>query len=334
MLKSLTLNNFGPISNLEWRGLAGVNLVIGPNRSGKTIFLKSIYSALKTVEQYRRGKENRSQKEILSEKLYWTFQTHTIGGLVKKGTPSLLFKMESKKGELFSYSFGPTTSKIITNLESTYSRRSVNSIFIPAKEILSIQDIILDSRNRYSEFGFEDPYFDLAKALAPTGKGRNYKEFADARQSLISLLGGKLEFDSSKKEWRFKDRKNREYEISLTSEGVKKLSILELLLGNHYLSRDSVIIIDEVEANLHPALINKFMEIVVELSQAGVQFFIASHSYFVIKRLYVLAHQKGYSIPVISFDKDVCTVSNLKDEMPQNPIIDESIALYKDEISL
>ena len=27
-------------------------------------------------------------------------------------------------------------------------------------------------------------------------------------------------------------------------------------------------------------------------------------------------------------------MSNLKDEMPQNPIIDESIALYKDEISL
>jgi hypothetical protein len=33
------------------------------------------------------------------------------------------------------------------------------------------------------------------------------------------------------------------------------------------------------------------------------------------------------SIPVLSFDKGVCTVSNLKDEMPQNPIINESMAI-------
>jgi hypothetical protein len=54
----------------------------------------------------------------------------------------------------------------------------------------------------------------------------------------------------------------------------------------------------------------------------------------VIKRLYIMAHQKDMDVPVISFDQGACTVANLKDEMPKNPIIEESIALYKDEISL
>ena len=41
----------------------------------------------------------------------------------------------------------------------------------------------------------------------------------------------------------------------------------------------------------------------------------------------ILAHRRNISIPVLSFDKGVCTVSNLKDEMPQNPIINESMAI-------
>lgn len=334
MITSVSISNYGPISSLEWKNLGKVNLIIGPNQSGKTFLLKSIYSALKTTEQYKRGKEIRSEKEILTDKLYWTFQTQPIGNLVKKGSNLLSYKMISKEGDVFSYSFGTSATKTVSNLDSSLSRKNINSVFIPAKEILSLQEIILDSRNRYSEFGFEDTYFDLAKALVPTGKGRNYKEFSAARQSIISVIGGKLDYDENRKEWRFKDKKNRIYEISLTSEGIKKLSIIELLLGNHYLSRDSIILIDEVEANLHPSLISRFMEIILDISKAGVQFFLTTHSYFVIKKLYILAHKNKVSIPVVSFDVDSATIGDLNKQMPKNAIIDESISLYKEEVSL
>lgn len=81
--------------------------------------------------------------------------------------------------------------------------------------------------------------------------------------------------------------------ISMTSEGVKKLSILGTLLGNRYLSKDSIIFIDEPESALHPQLVSVFMDMIMSLSKMGIQFFIASHSYFVIKKLYLLAHQQG-----------------------------------------
>ena len=148
------------------------------------------------------------------------------------------------------------------------------------------------------------------------------------------MVGGRLEYNEDKKEWQFRDNDRKVYEVSTTSEGVKKLSILDILLGNRYLDNQSVIIIDELEANLHPSMISQFIDAIFMLADSGIQFFISSHSYFVIKRLYIQAHRRDISIPVLSFDKGVCTMSNLKDEMPQNPIIDESIALYKDEISL
>lgn len=333
MINSIKLENFGGISNVEHNALSCINVIIGPNQSGKTTLLKAIYAAVKTVEQNKRGAENRSDKEILSDKLYWTFQAHELSSLVKKGKNVLSYKMASDKGEEFAFSFTSSAAKYANILKNTFKPTNTNSIFIPAKEILSIRDIIIGSRMR-TEFGFDDPYYDLAMALTPTTKGRNYEAFSQARQSIESMVKGKLDFDRERSQWMFQDVKKRIYEVSMTSEGVKKLSILSVLLGNHYLSADSIIFIDEVEANLHPAMINTFMNVVLMLSKIGVQFFIASHSYFVIKRLYILAHKEKVSVPVLSFDDEGCTYGDLMRNMPKNAIIDESVNLYKEEVML
>ncbi|MBQ3806284.1 MAG: ATP-binding protein [Prevotella sp.] len=333
MIKSISIDSLGPIPQMKADGLGKVNLIIGPNQSGKTFLLKALFAGMKTVEQYKRGKENRTDKEILSDKLYWTFQASELGNIVRKGDSSMSFTMESDKKETLTYSFGPSAKKQANIDKNTFSPRSSNTVFIPAKEILSIRDIILEAKDE-NQFGFEEPYSDLAKALNRTQKGKNYNSFTQARDIVSSMVGGRLEYNEDKKEWQFRDNDRKIYEVSTTSEGVKKLSILDILLGNRYLDNNSVIIIDELEANLHPSMIAKFLDTIFMLAESGIQFFISSHSYFVIKRLYILAHRKDVSLPVLSFDKGVCSVSNLRDEMPQNPIIDESIALYKDEISL
>lgn len=332
-IKSVFIENLGPISHLKCASLGKINLIIGPNQSGKTYFLKALYSSLKTVEQFKRGKENRSVMEILSDKMYWTFQAESLGSVVKKGQSSVYYKMESSGGEAFSYSFGPSTTKKILVEENSFSPTDSNTVFIPAKEILSIKDIILDARER-AEFGFEEPYPDLVKSLKRTSKGRNYKSFSIARQSISEMVGGRLEFDEDRKGWIFRDKNRRIFEIAATSEGVKKLSIMDILLGNHYLDSRAVIIIDEIEANLHPSMITRFLRTVKDLADSGIQFFISSHSYFVIKRLYIMAHESNMSIPVLSFENGECAVNDLRKEMPKNSIIDESIAMYKDEISL
>lgn len=333
MINSIDISNLGAIEKVQADHLGPVNLIIGPNQSGKTFILKALFSALKTVETFKRGKENRTDKEILSDKLYWTFQATELGSIVRKGESSMSFTMVSDGRERFTFSFGPSTTKHANIDENTFSPRASNSIFIPAKEILSIKDIILEAKED-NRFGFEEPYSDLAKALSRTQKGKNYKSFSDARQIVGDMVGGRLQYVDEKKEWQFCDNKRRIYEISMTSEGVKKLAILDLLLGNHYLDDQSIIIIDEIEANLHPSLITRLLDTILMLARAGVQFFIASHSYFVIKRLYIMAHQAQISIPVLSFDQGNCIVGNLRDEMPRNPIIDESINLYKAELSL
>jgi AAA15 family ATPase/GTPase len=333
MITTISIENLGPIPQITADGLGKVNLIIGPNQSGKTFLLKALFAGMKTVEQYKRGKENRTDKEILSDKLYWTFQASELGSIVRKGESFMSFSMVSDKEEELTFSFGPSAKKLASIDKNTFTPRNSNTVFIPAKEILSIRDIILEAKDE-NQFGFEEPYSDLAKALSRTQKGKNYDAFSQAREIVSSMVGGRLEYNEDKKEWQFRDNDRKVYEVATTSEGVKKLSILDILLGNRYLDNQSVIIIDELEANLHPSMISQFLDAIFMLADSGIQFFISSHSYFVIKRLYIQAHRRDISIPVLSFDKGICTMSNLKDEMPQNPIIDESIALYKDEISL
>lgn len=333
-IKRVTIKNYGPIGSADCGGLGKLNLLIGTNGSGKTFFLKALYTALKTTEQYQRGKETRTANELLEEALYWTFQVGLIGDLVTKGEGNLVFSMQSEKGKEFSYSFGSSTKKQIKSLSNTFAPTDVNSIFIPAKEAISLQDVILRSYDIDKEFGFDRTYVDLSRALSKTIKGRNYKSFSNARQSLTKILGGRIEFDSSKKSWVFNDNEKRTFDINATSEGIKHLGILDLLLGNHYLKRGSVVIIDEVEANLHPRMIYEFMKILVQLAKDGIQIFLSSHSYFVIKSLYILSHKENMSIPVLSLTRDGVIQSDLKKGMPDNPIINESVAIYEKELSL
>ena len=74
MLNSVELKNFGPIEQLDWQNLGHINLVIGNNGCGKSFLLKALYSAVRTLEDYKRGDNPDSSAVILFNKLYWTFQ--------------------------------------------------------------------------------------------------------------------------------------------------------------------------------------------------------------------------------------------------------------------
>ncbi|NER61713.1 ATP-binding protein [Pseudomonas sp. MAFF212428] len=334
MLTRLELENFGPLQSLQWNALSNVNLVIGPNSCGKTFILKALYSVVRSLETHQRGHEPRSLAEILYEKLYWTFQADKIGDLVTKGAKSPLSCTVAFGEQALQFGFGKDTAKTITAPVGDLQSLPSNSIFLPPKEVLSLQSIILKSRELDNEFGFDDTYYDLAKALSlTTTRGNNYREFASARSDLEEMLGGKVEFDSASKRWQFK-KGNQKYPIGATAEGIKKIAILDTLLGNRYLALGSIIFIDEPESALHPTAISKLIQIIVMLSQRGIQFFIASHSYFVIKALYIEARRQGVSLPVLSSIDGRWKADNMQLGMPDNPIVDESIRLYEEEVEL
>lgn len=334
MISDIELTNFGPLHSVKWAKLGRINLVIGRNSSGKTFLLKALYSAMRTLEEYQRGDVPRNSGEILFDKLYWTFQAEKLGDLVTKGADgNLKFSMRFNGRDL-CYTFGKETQRQIASVDNHVPPRASNSIFLPAKEVLSLYKIILQSREDDKVFGFDDTYLDLARALrqAPKG-GKNYAEFAKSRQELESLIHGKAEYDDNAGRWSYRNAEGRRFPIGVTAEGIKKIAILDTLLSNRYLDPESVVFIDEPESALHPIAISKLLDIVAMLADRGIQFFMASHSYFVVKKLLLIAKEKEMSIPVIASNEDNGWQSaDLKDGMPDNEIINESIRLYEQEV--
>lgn len=335
MITSVEMTNFGLQKHIRWDHLSRINLIIGENSSGKTFVLKAIYTALKTLEQYKKGKEVKGLADILSDKLYWTFQVDKLGDLVTKGENSLSFSMQ-EEDHSFSYEFGKDTNHQISKVNTNYTEsRKDSSIFIPSKEVVSLFQVILKSREQDAMFGFDDTYLDLVKALqVPPMKEKNYSAFSKSRKKLKNILDGQIVYDVQQNQWHFQQG-NTKYPIGVTSEGIKKIAILNRLLSNRYLSNHSIICIDEVDAALHPKAISEYLDIIFDLTQNGIQFFIATHSYFVIKKLCLLSQQHNMSIPVLALDgQKEPHFDDMKDGMPDNSIIDESIRLYKAEVDM
>ena len=72
--------------------------------------------------------------------------------------------------------------------------------------------------------------------------------------------------------------------------GIKSFSILQLLLKNGFLQKDTLLIIDEPEAHLHPQWIVEYARMIVLLhKEIGVKFFVASHSTDMISAIRYIA---------------------------------------------
>jgi energy-coupling factor transporter ATP-binding protein EcfA2 len=339
VISSVVLKNFGPIKGLKWTGLGHINVVLGGNGAGKTFLLKALYAVHKTLEEYKRGNDNRESREILAERLYWTFQEHKIGDLVNRDSREpLSMRTDFVNDGHFGFKFGRDTTKHIPDIDLATTSRPLlqNAIFLPAKEVLSLLGIILKSRDQDRAFGFDDTYVDLARVLSqPPTRGRNLDAFAQARKNLATQLNGQIEFDDAQKVWRFKNARKQIFEIGATAEGVKKLAILDVLLGNKYLNAQSVVFIDEPENALHPSAISHLLDTIELLAASGMQFFMSTHSYFVVKKLLLIARKNNRSIPLLSCEADQSWQSyDLKNGMPDNPVIDESIRLYEEQLEL
>lgn len=333
MIKSFDLENFGPLEKLEGKNLSSINLFIGVNSSGKTFLLKALYSAIKAHEESGRGDDNRGFSEFLSNKLYWTFQADKLGDIVSKGAGKRLkLSMSLKDNSSLVYDLGQDTTKKVTPLHNNLLPRSANSVFLPPKEVLSLQNIILKSAIQEKSFGFDATYADLVLALKnPPQRGRNFDTFVDSRTRLENIFTGRVEFDTSSDKWVYKRGKSK-FSILTTAEGIKKIAILDTLLGNRFLTPESIIFIDEPESALHPTAITQLIDIIHILSKQGIQFFIASHSYYVVKKLMLIANKNQLSIPVFTGNSDgVWEQSCLLDGMPDNEIINESIRLFEAE---
>jgi len=352
-IKSIELENFIHFNKIESEFSPNINIIVGINETGKTNFIKLLYSTIKAWE--RSCIDNRKTfKQFLNEKIYNVFN------LTKKGIGSLvdfssnqelnikLFFNDSNNNffENIEYQFGNSAINTIKpeKIKDIKSSKDLfNTIFIPAKELLSFWDIIKISEDKFPT-GFDDTVFDLFKKLnLPQQIGYVNNELIEANIKIEKLINGKMEFlnENGNTRFVFKKQGGGTFEMEMTAEGIKQLGMLSTLIQNREINESTILFLDEPDSNLHPKATRELANILLDLSKAGTQIFLTSHNYFLIKQL-MIAAKKNPEVLVNCFNitKNIKNQKmdiekfDLKQGIPMISIVEEALKMYDEEIDL
>ena len=148
------------------------------------------------------------------------------------------------------------------------------------------------------------------------------------------LLGGELEQDQDGRFY-LVNAQGR-LPMPLVAEGLRKIATLIRLSQNGWLTPGTTLFWDEPEVNLNPILMDEVIGAVLALARSGVQIFLATHSYVILKELDLQAANDD-QIRFFSFQPgDEGTTVHPTDDftlLTPNPILDQYNSLYDRELT-
>ncbi|MCP5103161.1 MAG: AAA family ATPase [bacterium] len=352
MISKINLKNFIHFKDFTWNRVGKLNVIIGENDTGKTNLLKLLYSTSRAWSIFTANKKNNRDipfDRTLADKIFNTFQPrfNGIGALVSQKNKNKLeaeivyfANSEHKQGIIFNIAGDSGKLTLHSSFIDPCKEENFNSIFIPPKEVLTAWDAILSTRVEDKwMYGFDDTYKDLIHSLLlDTVQGKQQGELPTVTRKLGKLFGGKIAQVKDAKEKFVFSKNNKKYSMAMTAEGIKKLGIHTTLINNRQLHHGTILFLDEPEAVLHPKAINALGEMLYNFSESGIQVFVNTHSYFLLKRLELIARKKRYEIQCCSLknvkDEVSTEISDLQEGMPDNPIVDEALTLMDEELDV
>lgn len=294
MLEKIKFEKFTAFEKLEVKFSPGINIFVGENGTGKTHILKAAYAACDIAKS----------KGGFAEKINNVFYPSgkQIGRLVKRsavstrGSLEVTRKLEDGKKITLRLSLSNHTTKPekakLSGSPKAWTENPMEAAYIPVKDMMANAP---GFRSLYEEreIHFEEIYVDIIrKAFLPLLKGPTDKPRKQLLESLQEAMDGKV---VAKNEEFFLRSKHGELEFTLLAEGYRKMGLLWLLIQNGTLLNGSALFWDEPETNLNPRLMKTVVGILVELQRLGVQIFLTTHDYVILKE-FDLQAKKGDKI--------------------------------------
>lgn len=288
MITKIKFENFTVFSEMSMSFSPGINILLGENGTGKTHVMKALYAACSIIDT--------QASQTFDQKLKSVFLPNSIGRLVHRSQGR-----NSGAVKVFRNDGAENTDRSISCHLTTMNKADVKTLrwndnrrnpatYIPVKDMLANAPRF---RALYSEkhIHFEEVYSDIIdKALQPIPKGKPSKERTQLLNILNKSISGKV---IEKNETFYLRNKSGELEFTLLAEGFRKLGLLYMLIQNETLTKGSVLFWDEPESNLNPVLSETVVRILLELQKMGVQIFVATHDYVLMKEFELAANEES-----------------------------------------
>ena len=296
MLNKATIKNFGPLPNEEYQFAPGLNVVVGENGLGKSQLLKLLYAVLKVNADAKDFTKAALQKAY-ADKLVGVFRPDALGRLAKRkqGRERCEVRLEMDDSAL-SCAFGfASQAKSEVQLDKLPAKALEQApAYIPTRELVTLCPWFGPLYDNF-HLRFEESWRDTVSLLgAPSVKGAREKKAAELLKPLEEAMGGTVVVDSGTGEFYLSMPGEGNMEMPLVAEGLRKLAMLARLISTGALLDKGYLFWDEPETNMNPKLIKVLARSILTLCQQGIQVFIATHSYFLLKELDLLSRQ--YSV--------------------------------------
>lgn len=343
-IDKVQIKNFTVFEDIEIEFSKGVNVIIGENGTGKTHLLKLLYGSLQDMPDTYRYEASgiklnitQSQHKFFQMPLFFGLPMSATSLLAHDGntdmTMSITIRIDSNIYHIGEYAENGISGKSYYQDDKP---TETDGVFIPAKEMLSISKLALLSS--------EDLFMlQIDRTLTDTinlAKGHKLGESnADLIKKIIPVLESRIEGTViANDDGTFSTKRSDKSDpvpFSMEAEGIKKIGLLWKLIMNKSITKDTVLLWDEPEANINPKLIPDIVEILLELSRQGVQVFVATHDYIFSK--YVEVKRKELDDVLFhslykAKNGTKCETHDRFSTLTHNDILLENIHLYEAEV--
>ncbi|MFZ4506984.1 MAG: AAA family ATPase [Fimbriimonas sp.] len=307
------LEEFTAFQRAEFSFVPGVNAIIGENGTGKTHILKALYAAqltwLKNGGQERLGsvfqledslaglvrsggiKSKSARVSGVFGQESWDFAIQRVGSNPNgegdgDGTGTGWgFGSGSGAGNRFGTGdeSGDHPNGALFSHSPQPAMKTLTPLFIPAVDMMGHTKGFVSTFDNF-KIDFDLTHREIVSLLLSPEK----RELDDASTKLVQVLaeclGGNVELSGERF---YLVAKGSRYPMPSVAEGLRKIATLIRLVQTGWLVPGSTLFWDEPEVNLNPILMDEVVGAILTLSRSGVQVFLATHSYIILRELEV-----------------------------------------------
>ena len=356
--QSLRLQNFTCFKDCEMTFSPGINVFVGENGTGKTNVMKALYVKHRTlvisqpgltkailklyqIEDYRElvGQATLHESETLVSGWYldaaWQFSIREedlngsgdgdgsgYGGGSGSGSGNGDGSGSSERTSFYSFHYEGDRPNL------PFLRPPV---FIPAIELMGHTRGLL-AASKLIDLDFDLTCFDFVRYLGLPNKG--ITKVGNDFGFLAELLGGTLEYDVETTRFYLMTPDGR-INFPMVAEGLRRIATLLRLAQNGWLEPGTTLFWDEPEVNLNPKLMDELIKALLILARSGVQIFLATHSYVILKELDLQATPEDkvlYHAFAKTENGTIVTSTKEFSQVEPNPILEQYDSLYDREL--
>lgn len=352
-METLVLKNFAKLKDTTLN-INDITLIAGKPGMGKSYIMKMLYainesfniidretdSYKEKIIELKKQYKNKKKFEKVEEKELETFfeefknsilgKTDNIDDALQHSVSEILKSIFNDIDEIsnsFKFSYDGIKLKYKEN-KITFKAKSnssfYHSVFVETPLILEFKPFI-NKRKGAIPYHIESLLDELDRdySIKTNEEIKFINSFIEKSQL---ILDGEIK--TSNDAFVFINRKKKSFNITNVSSGIKSIGLLQYLVSNNVLKKDSILFWEEPEVHLHPSWQKKMVELFLELQKNGVKIVFSTHSAIMADYLNILVKKRKLEDKV-SFN----LLSEKKEGIVENIILNnDNWKLLQDEL--